>query len=104
MCDPLTEAENAAYLNRRQVTALGAAGAAMAALPTGPLSATTYDYTPAIGFQFQTVTIALPDGACDAFLVFKTVQPPQVPTARDGSWMAVWLYLPLRVTKKLGVR
>ena len=77
MCDPLTEADNAEFLkkaalNRRQVTAMGAAGVAMAAMPTGPLSATTYDFTPAIGFQFQTVAIELPDGVCDAFMVSKS--------------------------------
>lgn len=75
MCDPLTEADNAAFLkkaalNRRQVTAMGAVGAAMAAMPLGPLSATTYDYGGrAIGFYANMVTIDLPDGQCDALFV-----------------------------------
>ena len=75
MCDPSTEADNAAFLkeaalNRRQVAAMGAAGAAMAAMPTGPLAATTYDLPlRAIGIETKMVTIDLPDGQCDALFV-----------------------------------
>ena len=66
MCDEITEIENAAWLSRRQFSALGAGAAMMAAVPgcsmaqTGASGAATTS---------RTVTFATPDGKADGFFV-----------------------------------
>lgn len=79
MCDALTEAENAAFLktaalNRRQVSAMGAAGVAMAAMPACATEMRTkpidqMEPVMAIGIDSILVNIPLADGLCDGWFV-----------------------------------
>lgn len=77
MCDPLTEADNAAFLkkaalNRRQVTAMGAAGVAMAAIPARATEMRTKPIEQmglVIAIDILPADITLSDGLCDAWLV-----------------------------------
>lgn len=67
MCDDLTEQDNAAYLNRRQFTALGAGAAALTVMP-GCMAHTAAD-AGAMPTKSRTVSITTPDGTCDAVLI-----------------------------------
>ncbi|MDF8334568.1 dienelactone hydrolase family protein [Novosphingobium cyanobacteriorum] len=67
MCDDLTELDNAAYLNRRQFTALGAGAAALTVMPG--CMAQTATGTAAMPTKSRAVTITTPDGTCDAVLI-----------------------------------
>jgi carboxymethylenebutenolidase len=83
MCDPLTESENAAFLtkallNRRQVSAFGAAGVAMAAMPGCASVATTTDGATPPTMEGSQVAITLPDGVCDAYFVRPSGKAPAV--------------------------
>ncbi len=66
MCDETTEIDNAAWLSRRQFSALGAGAAVMAAVPgcsmaqPGPAGAATTS---------RMVTFTTPDGTADGFFV-----------------------------------
>lgn len=88
MCDPLTEAENAAFLNRRQVGMIGTGALAIGGLTAcggigigigsgglgngigigGGLTTGFGDRGP-VPTMSQMVQINLPDGQCDAFFV-----------------------------------
>lgn len=77
MCDELTERDNAAFLNRRQFTALGAGAAALTVMP-GCMAAPANDAGPndtgandagALKTAARMVAIKTPDGTCDAMLV-----------------------------------
>jgi carboxymethylenebutenolidase len=63
MCDELTEAENAAWLSRRQFGVLGAGAAVMATVP-GCMAETTPPGMPTRG---RAVTVTTPDGKADAW-------------------------------------
>ena len=65
MCDELTEAENAAWLSRRQFGALGAGAAVMAAVP-GCIAQPAPAGLPT---KARAVTVATPDGKADAWYV-----------------------------------
>jgi carboxymethylenebutenolidase len=65
MCDELTEAENAAWLSRRQFGALGASAAMMATVP-GCMAQSASGALPTKG---RAVTITTPDGKADAWFV-----------------------------------
>lgn len=67
MCDDLTEAENVAFVSRRQFGALGAGAAALAVTP-GCIAQPAQ--TPVgLPTKSRAVTITTPDGSCDAFFV-----------------------------------
>ncbi len=69
MCDETTEIENAAWLSRRQFSALGAGAAVMAAVPGCSMAQTA---APAAATTSRTVTFATPDGKADGFFVAPT--------------------------------
>lgn len=64
MCDELTEAENAAWLSRRQFGAAGASAAVLAAMPGCSLAEPAPGALPVKG---RAVTVATPDGQVDAW-------------------------------------
>ncbi|WP_295531094.1 dienelactone hydrolase family protein [Novosphingobium sp. Chol11] len=66
MCDETTEIENAAWLSRRQFSALGAGAAVMAAVPGCSLAQSA---PPGAATTSRTVTFATPDGTADGFFV-----------------------------------
>lgn len=61
MCDELTEAENAAWLSRRQFGAAGAGAAILASLPGCSTAQET------AGVKGRAVTVTTPDGKVDAW-------------------------------------
>jgi len=61
MCDELTEAENAAWLSRRQFGAAGAGAAILASLPGCSTAQET------AGVRGRAVTVTTPDGKVDAW-------------------------------------
>lgn len=78
MCDPFTEAENAAFLNRRQVNFIGTGALAVGTLSAcggigngiGVGAGVTTGFGGAVAPPTgQTVEIALADGTCDAYFV-----------------------------------
>ena len=64
MCDELTEAENAAWLSRRQ---FGAAGASAAVLATLPGCGMAQEGPSALPVKGRPVTVTAPDGKVDAW-------------------------------------
>ena len=64
MCDELTEAENAAWLSRRQFGAAGAGAAVMAAMPGCSLAEPAPG---ALAVKNRAVTVTTPDGKVDAW-------------------------------------
>ena len=76
MCDETTEIENAAWLSRRQFSALGAGAAMMATVPgcvaqSAPESAST-PADQGAATASRAVTFATPDGKADGFFVAPT--------------------------------
>ena len=73
MCDDLTEAENAAWLSRRQFGAAGAGAAILASLPGCSTAQET------AGVKGRAVTVTTPDGKVDAwFYTPETGKHPSV--------------------------
>lgn len=68
MCDDVTEAENAAFLDRRRFHVLGAGAIAAAALP-GCASAKHEEPAAARATAERQVAITTPDGSADGFFV-----------------------------------
>lgn len=69
MCDKLTEAENAAWLSRRQFGVMGTGAAVMATVP-GCMAETALVGQPSvIPTKGRAVTITTPDGKADAWFV-----------------------------------
>jgi carboxymethylenebutenolidase len=66
MCDELTEAENAAWLSRRQFSAAGAGAAVLATMPGCSLAQPAPGAVPTKG---RAVTVTTPDGKADAWFV-----------------------------------
>jgi carboxymethylenebutenolidase len=69
MCDELTEAENAAWLNRRQFGVLGAGAAMMATVPGCMAQVGSSPSGGALPTKARAVTITTPDGQADAWFV-----------------------------------
>ena len=67
MCDELTEAENAAWLSRRQFGALGASAAVLAAVPGCMAQADNMAAPGALPAKGRAVTVTTPDGKVDAW-------------------------------------
>ncbi len=83
MCDPFTESENAAFLkkaslNRRQVSVMGAAGVAMAAMPACATVTASSDGATPPTMEGSQVQITLADGVCDAYFVRPSGTAPAV--------------------------
>jgi carboxymethylenebutenolidase len=66
VCDEITEQDNAAFLSRRQFSALGAGAAAMTIVP-GCMANPVPD-AGTLPTKARAVTITTPDGKCDAVL------------------------------------
>ncbi len=69
MCDDLTEAENAAWLSRRQFGAMGGAAAMIAAVPGCMAEPAPAPMPPAMPTKGRAVTITTPDGQADGWFV-----------------------------------
>ena len=69
MCDELTEAENAAWLSRRQFGAMGASAAVMATVPGCMAQPSGMAASGALPTTARAVTITTPDGKADAWFV-----------------------------------
>lgn len=67
MCDELTEAENAAWLSRRQFGAMGASVAVMATMPGCAAQTVTTRAPGALATKARPVILATPDGKADAW-------------------------------------
>jgi len=67
MCDELTEAENAAWLSRRQFGAASASVAMMAAVPGCMAQTSTMAAPGALATKGRAVTVTAPDGQVDAW-------------------------------------
>ncbi|MFM9934857.1 MAG: dienelactone hydrolase family protein [Novosphingobium sp.] len=67
MCDELTEAENAAWLSRRQFGAIGASVAAIAAVPGCMAQTSASSGLGPMPTKGRAVTISAPDGKVDAW-------------------------------------
>jgi len=66
MCDETTEIENAAWLSRRQFSALGAGAAVMAAVPGCSMAQSVAS---GAATTSRAITFATPDGKADGFFV-----------------------------------
>jgi carboxymethylenebutenolidase len=67
MCDELTEAENAAWLSRRQFGAAGAGAAILATMPGCMAQSSTTAAAGALPTKGRAVTVTAPDGKVDAW-------------------------------------